>query len=101
MDERIRAVVTVRNTGNVAGRETVQLYVRDEVASMTRNVKDLRGIAQVDLQPGESRDVEFVIGREDLGFYNQKLEFITESGDFTLMAGGSSCDVKETGFTLK
>lgn len=101
MDEQIKAVVTVSNTGSVAGRETVQLYVRDEVASMTRNVKDLRGIAQVDLQPGESRDVEFVIGRDDLGFYNQKLEFITEPGEFTLMAGSNSRDVKGTKFTLE
>ena len=101
MDEQIKAVVTVSNTGSVAGRETVQLYVRDEVASMTRNVKDLRGIAQVDLQPGESRDVEFVIGRDDLGFYNQKLEFITEPGEFTLMAGSNSRDVKWTKFTLE
>lgn len=101
MDEQIKAVVTVSNTGSVAGRETVQLYVRDEVASMTRNVKDLRGIAQVDLQPGESRDVEFVIGRDDLGFYNQKLEFITEPGEFTLMAGSNSRDVKGIKFTLE
>lgn len=101
MDEQIKAVVTVSNTGSVAGRETVQLYVRDEVASMTRNVKDLRGIAQVDLQPGESRDLEFVIGRDDLGFYNQKLEFITEPGEFTLMAGSNSRDVKWTKFTLE
>ncbi|MCQ2066657.1 MAG: beta-glucosidase BglX [Bacteroidaceae bacterium] len=101
MDEQIKAVVTVSNTGSVAGRETVQLYVRDEVASMTRNVKDLRGIVQVDLQPGESRDVEFVIGRDDLGFYNQKLEFITEPGEFTLMAGSNSRDVKGTKFTLE
>ncbi len=101
MDETIKAVVHVSNTGKTAGKQTVQLYVRDEVASMTRPVKELRGIAQVELNPGQSADVEFILSKEDLGFYNQKLEFITEPGEFTLMAGGDSRDVKETKFTLR
>lgn len=101
INETIKAIVHVTNTGDRAGKETVQLYVRDEVASLTRNVKDLRGIAQVELQPGESRDVEFLIDRNDLGFYNQKLKFVTELGEFTLMSGGNSRDVKCIKFTLK
>ena len=101
MNSTVKVTVPVRNTGSVAGKETVQLYIRDEVASMTRPVRELRGIAQIELLPGESGNAVFILGKEDFGFYNRKLEFITEPGEFTLMAGGNSRDVRETGIILK
>lgn len=100
-DDRVKVTVHVSNTGSVAGRETVQLYVRDETASVTRPVKELRGIAQIELEPGGSGDVEFILKGEDFGFYDSETHFVTEPGKFTLMAGSSSADVKETEIELR
>jgi beta-glucosidase len=84
-----QAVVTVdvTNTGTVAGAETVQLYVRDKVSSVTRPAKELKAFSKVMLQPGETRTVSFVIGKEQLQLVNERLEAVVEAGEFIIMVG--------------
>jgi beta-glucosidase len=98
--QELTATVTVTNTGKYAGRETTELYVRDLVGSVVRPVKELKGFQQVLLRPGESRKLTFTIRADDLRFYNKKLDYVYEPGEFRLYAGGSSSDVKEAKFTL-
>lgn len=93
--------VTIRNTGTRKGKETLQLYIRDLVSSVTRPVKELRGIEQVTLDPGEQRTVTFRLSEKDLGFYNKNLEFVTEPGDFELMVGNSSDHVSKCMFSYR
>src|SRR5690606_16188809 len=97
-DEKITATITVSNTGDYDGEEVVQLYIRDLVGSVTRPVKELKGFQKIFLKHGESQDVVFEIGVEDLKFYNNELEFVAEPGDFKLFIGTNSQDVKEVGF---
>lgn len=89
-------VVTFKltNTGKYAGEEVVQLYLRDEVASIVRPVKELKDFTKLLLQPGESKTVRFVINKEKLSFYNQQLKWITEPGSFNLMIGSASNDIR-------
>jgi beta-glucosidase len=91
----------VENTGRRAGDEVVQLYIRDTVASMTRPVKELKGFQRVTLQPGEKRRVEFVLGPEELGFWNREMRYVVEPGEFRVMVGANSVDVTETKFEVK
>ena len=98
--QQLTATVTLTNAGKYAGRETAEFYVRDLVGSVVRPVKELKGFTQVLLQPGESRKLTFTISANDLRFYNDKLEYIYEPGEFRLYAGGSSSDVKDAKFTL-
>lgn len=98
--EPVEVTVTVKNTGTRAGKETVQLYVRDLVASVTRPVKELRGFRQVFLQPGEETEVHFTLGDAELGFYNAELEYVVEPGRFRVMCGPNSRDVKSAEFDL-
>jgi beta-glucosidase len=97
---KLTATITLTNSGRYDGRETVQLYIRDLVASVVRPVKELKGFQQVDLRPGESKEVSFTITADDLRFYNDKLQHVYEPGDFRLFIGGNSRDVKEGRFTL-
>lgn len=99
--QAVTATVTVTNTGKMDGEETVQLYIRDLVGSVVRPVKELKGFKKVLLKAGESRKVGFTITPNDLRFYNEKLEYNFEAGDFKVYIGGNSKDVKEAGFTLK
>jgi beta-glucosidase len=89
---------TVTNTGKVAGVETVQLYVRDMVGTITRPVKELKGFKRVFLKPGESKTVTFTLSADDLRFYNSDLKYAAEPGDFKVFVGASSTDVKEASF---
>jgi len=98
--EKLMVKVTVSNTGNFDGEETVQLYIRDLVASVTQPVKELKGFQKVFLRKGESREVSFTLGVDDLRFYNSELKKVYEPGEFRVFAGGSSQDVKEAGFRL-
>ena len=82
--------VRVTNTGTREGIETVQLYIRDLVGSVTRPVRQLKGFERVNLAPGESRDVSFTITAETLSFYRQDMSFGPESGDFMVYVGPSS-----------
>jgi beta-glucosidase len=82
--------VSVANTGNREGEEVVQLYVRDEVGSVTRPVRELRGFQRVRLAPGRDTTVSFTLGPAELAFYGQDMERIVEPGFFTLYVGTSS-----------
>jgi beta-glucosidase len=90
----------VTNSGSFDGRETVQLYIRDLVGSVVRPVKELKGFQQVFLKAGESRKISFAVAADDLRFYNDRLQYIYEPGEFRLFIGGSSADVREAKFTL-
>ena len=100
-DGELTATVTVTNTGSRDGAEVVQLYIRDLVGSVTRPVKELKGFEKIFLKAGESRKVSFSITPELLKFYNYDLQFVCEPGDFDVMIGGNSRDVKKALFLLK
>jgi beta-glucosidase len=99
--QKTTASVTVTNTGKYDGKETVQLYIRDMVGSIVRPVKELKGFQQIFLKAGESKKVSFIIGVDDLKFYNDKLDDVYEPGDFKLFIGGNSRDVKEADFVFE
>lgn len=84
--------VTVKNTGDKTGKETVLAYCSDLVASITPEVKRLRAFQKITLKPGESRTLRFTITKKDLSFINQALKRVTEPGDFTLEVGGLKKD---------
>ncbi len=88
--EKIDVSVTVANTGNTAGAEVVQLYLRDNVATLTRPVKELRGFEKVFLEKGESKQLSFTLSKDDLAFVHSDLRRYYEAGVFTVFAGGSS-----------
>jgi beta-glucosidase len=90
MGENITASVILENSGNFAGVEVVQLYIRDLVGDVTRPVKELKGFQRIKLKPGESKKVSFTINTSELAFYNQEMEFQAEPGEFQLWIGGSS-----------
>ena len=100
-DGELTATVTVTNTGSRDGAEVVQLYIRDLVGSVTRPVKELKGFEKIFLKAGESRKVSFSITPELLKFYTYDLQFVCEPGDFDVMIGGNSRDVKKARFLLK
>ena len=89
-DETLLASVNLTNTGDRAGEETVQLYLSQPVASVTRSVEDLKGFQKVRLQPGETKEVTFRITPDDLKFYNSDLKYDWEPGEFIVRIGGSS-----------
>ena len=82
--------VTVTNTGKRAGDEVVQLYLRDDVASVTRPLRELRGFRRVHLRPGERRTLAFELKPDDLAFYDAAMQRVVEPGTFTVFVGGSS-----------
>ena len=82
--------VRVRNSGARAGDEVVQLYIRDQVSSVTRPVKELRGFARVTLQPGESKTVTFKVGPDELSLIDRRMQRVVEPGRFDVMVGTSS-----------
>jgi beta-glucosidase len=84
---RTDVTVRVRNSGSRAGDEVVQLYVRDQVSSVTRPVKELRGFARVTLQPGESKVVSFTLGPEELSLVDRRMQRVVEPGRFDIMVG--------------
>jgi len=86
----LRASVSVTNTGSREAAEVVQLYVHDEVASVTRPVRALAGFRRVSLKPGEARTVEFSLTAKELGLYNKDMKFVVEPGKFRVFVGGSS-----------
>lgn len=98
---KVKASVTVTNTGSREAAEVVQLYIRDIFASVVRPVKELKGFERITLKAGESRKVEFEITPDLLKFYNSSLDFVLEPGDFDIMVGGNSRDVKTVRLTVK
>lgn len=96
----LRVICRLTNTGTRAGKEVVQLYVRDLVGSVTRPLKELKGFEMMELQPGESRDVVFELTAADLSFYRRDMSFGPETGEFKVFVGGNSRDCKEATFRL-
>ena len=93
-DDSITASVTVKNTGNYDADEVVQLYIRDVVGSISRPVKELKGFQRIHLKSGESKVVTFTITPDLLRFYDYNLDYVIEPGDFDIMIGTNSRDVK-------
>ncbi len=93
-NERIQVSVTIRNTGTYDGEEIVQLYIRDKVGSIVRPVSELKDFTKVKLKAGESKTIQFTIDKAKLSFYNQQLQWVAEPGDFELMIGASSRDIR-------
>jgi beta-glucosidase len=98
--DSIRVEVDVTNAGKVAGDEVVQLYIRDDVGSITRPVQELRGFRRVSLTPGETRTIVFAIDVQDLAFNDASLARVAEPGSFTVFVGGSSADTKQLRFRM-
>jgi len=92
-DGTIEVTFTLTNTGKRAGEEVAQLYIRDLVGSVVRPVKELKDFQKVRLEPGESKVLHFAIDKQKLSFFNSKLEWVAEPGDFNLMIGTSSADI--------
>lgn len=101
MDDTLTVSVDVTNTGDFDGKETVQLYTRDLVGSVTRPVKELKGFQKIMIKKGETKTVTFNITKEDLMFYNFDLDYVVEPGDFEVFVGGNSATKLKTSFTLK
>lgn len=99
--KKITASVTVKNNGSRDADEIVQLYIRDMVASISRPVKELKGFQRIHLAVGESKEVSFDITPDMLKFYNADLKHVIEPGDFQIMIGTNSKDVKTMKLSVK
>jgi beta-glucosidase len=99
-DKKVKVSVTLKNTGNIKGKEVAQLYIRDLFASITRPVKELKGFELIELNPGESKTLEFILSDKELGFYDNDGNFITENGEFKVFVGGSSTTGLENQFEI-
>jgi beta-glucosidase len=95
-----RVEVDVRNTGKLRGDEVVQLYIRDDVSSVTRPLLELKGFQRVTLEPGEQRTLSFDVKPSDLWFYNAEMKRVVEPGTFSIFAGPNSVDLKKTTLTV-
>tara|TARA_B100000401_G_C52802074_1_gene719083 strand:+ start:9 stop:2174 length:2166 start_codon:yes stop_codon:yes gene_type:complete len=100
-DGSITASVLVSNVGDVKGREIVQLYIQDKYASATRPVRELKGFELVDLEPGETKTVEFTINEKLLEFYNASNQWVTEPGEFNVFIGNSSQTKNSSSFNFR
>jgi len=98
--DAVAAFVTVKNTGERAGDEIVQCYVRYLYARRVRPVKQLVDFTKIHLEPGEEQTVTFVIPQKKLGYYGPDMNFVVEPGGFDLFVGGNSRDCLDTRFTL-
>jgi beta-glucosidase len=97
---KIFASVDVQNIGDRAGDEVVPLNIQDVVASMTRPVKELKRFQRITLQPKKKRMLEFQLDANELGFYNQNMEYVVEPGVFKIWIGPSSVEGLEGSFEL-
>ena len=99
--ESIAVSLNVKNSGKVAGEEVVQLYLRDKVGSVVRPIIELKDFQKIKLNAGETKTIKFIIDKEKVSFYNAALQWIAEPGDFDLMIGSSSSDIRlKTTFEL-
>jgi beta-glucosidase len=93
---QLQVSIKVKNTGAVAGQEIVQLYVSDKECSYQRPNKELKAFKKIMLKPGEEKEVAFTLGYRDYAFYNPALkQWVVESGDFDILVGASSQDIKQ------
>lgn len=98
----IRISLDVKNSGKFTGKETVQLYVRDLKASVTTPVKELKGFKKIELKPGESEHLEFILTHDDLALYDKNMNRVVEPGEFSVMLGSASDDIRLKGkFTMQ
>jgi beta-glucosidase len=95
--QKVTVSLEVENSGAVAGDEVVQLYVHDKLASVVRPVKELKAFQRVSLQPGEARQVSLELDVHQLGLYDAGLDFVVEPGEFDIMVGSSSEDIRLKG----
>ncbi|HLA56363.1 MAG TPA: glycoside hydrolase family 3 N-terminal domain-containing protein [Flavobacterium sp.] len=93
-NEALEVSVTIANTGKFSGEEVVQLYLRDKVATIVRPVKELKDFQKIKLEAGESKTITFTIDNDKLSFYHNDLELRSEAGEFDLMIGSSSEDIR-------
>jgi len=100
-DGEVKVAVEVKNSGKRAGDEVVQLYIHQLVSSATRPVKELRGFQRVSLQPGEMRTVTFTLNAQSLRYWNAEMKRVVEPGEFEIMAGDNSADLKQAILTVK
>lgn len=91
--EGTTVTVDITNTGKVRGDEIAQMYIRDDVSSVTRPVKELKDFARVSIEPGATKTVTFTITPQKLSFYNREMKRVVEPGTFQMMVGGSSVDL--------
>ena len=94
--ESVQVSVLLTNTGDRTGEEVVQLYIRDQAASIARPIKELKGFEKIQLQSGESQKVTFLLTPQELGFYMPDGQFVTEPGTFDIMVGPNSNDLLQT-----
>ena len=101
-EDKIIVTTEITNTGEVDGEEIAQLYIRDNVSSVTRPVKELKGYQRVFLKAGETKKIKFTINSESLAFYDINMNYVVEPGTFTIMTGSSSNDkdLKKTILTI-
>jgi beta-glucosidase len=90
----IQVTVTIKNYGKFDGEEIIQLYIHDKLASIVRPIKELKGFKKISLKTGESKTIQFILTEKELGFYNANGTFIFEPGEFEIMVGASSNDIK-------
>ncbi|MEO9869187.1 beta-glucosidase BglX [Ekhidna sp.] len=93
-DQELTISIDITNTSEIAGKEVIQLYIRDMVGSVTRPVKELKGFQKVAIDAGETKKIQFEITTEDLKFYNYDLDYVWEPGEFEIMIGSNSRDVQ-------
>ena len=99
-DDSVEVSVNVRNTGQRAGDEVVQLYIRDTVSSVTRPVIELKGFQRLTLAPGEMKTAVFKVGPEALSFWDANMKRTVEPGEFEILVGPNSVDLKSTVLTV-
>jgi beta-glucosidase len=84
----------VTNAGSRASDEVVQLYIRDEASSVTRPIKELKGFQRIHLNPGETHTLHFALTPAELGFFNERMDWVVEPGTFKVMVGPNSVDLQ-------
>lgn len=100
-DGKVIASVEVTNSGQMKGDEIVQLYIRDKISSVTRPVKELKGFERISLEPGQTKTVNFTIDKSKLAFLDINMRYTVEPGDFDIMMGSSSVDLKSVNLKVE
>ena len=95
-NQSVNVSVEVANTGKADGEEVIQLYVGDDMSSLARPAKELKGYAKISLKQGEKKTVNFTLTPTDFSFYNKDMKWVLEPGTFSIMVGASSADIKFT-----
>ena len=99
-DQPVSVSATIRNTSDIPGDEVVQLYIHDSVASVAVPVKQLSGFKRISLEPGEEQTVTFTLDESHLALWNEEMNRVVEPGEFEIMVGSSSEDIRLCGTLL-